>query len=48
MDVTQRVTEQMPRVRAELAELVAMASVADPRQFPAEGCAQAARWISGV
>ena len=46
MDMTQRVTEQMPRVRAELAELVAMASVADPRQFPAEGCAQAARWVA--
>ena len=45
MDVTQRVSEQMPRVRQELAELVAIPSVADPRQFPPEECARAARWV---
>ena len=46
MDLAQRVAEQMPRVRTELAELVAIPSVADARQFPAEGCARAARWVA--
>ena len=46
MDVAQRVAEQMPRVRTELAELVAIPSVADVRQFPAEECARAARWVA--
>src|SRR5262245_13889613 len=35
----------MPRVREELAELVAIRSVADPRQFPPEECARAAQWV---
>src|SRR3954447_18237916 len=35
----------MPRVREELAELVAITSVADPRQFPPEECARAAEWV---
>lgn len=43
--IAARVAEQMPRVRRELAELVAIPSVADPRQFPAEECARAARWV---
>jgi acetylornithine deacetylase/succinyl-diaminopimelate desuccinylase-like protein len=46
MDLAERVAEQMPRVRQELAELVAMPSVADPRQFPAEGVARAAHWVA--
>lgn len=46
MDLAERVAEQMPRVRQELAELVAMPSVADPRQFPAEGVARAAQWVA--
>ena len=29
----------------ELAELVALRSVADPRQFPPEECARAAQWV---
>ena len=33
------------RARDELAELVAIRSVADPRQFPAEECERAARWV---
>ena len=45
MDVRERVAAQMPRVWSELAELVAMPSVADPRQFPAEACDRAARWV---
>src|SRR3954469_9478808 len=35
----------MPRVRAELAALVAIPSVADPRQYPPEECARAAQWV---
>ncbi|MBO0845268.1 MAG: dipeptidase [Nocardioides sp.] len=35
----------MPRVREELAELVSITSVADPRQFPPEECARAAHWV---
>src|SRR4051794_25463719 len=35
----------MPRVRAELAELVSIRSVADARQFPPEECARAANWV---
>lgn len=35
----------MPTARDELATLVGFRSVADPRQFPAEECVQAARWV---
>jgi acetylornithine deacetylase/succinyl-diaminopimelate desuccinylase-like protein len=35
----------MPRVRTELAELVAIPSVADARQYPPEECARAAQWL---
>ncbi|MCD0483790.1 dipeptidase [Streptacidiphilus sp. ASG 303] len=40
------VRELMPRARADLAELVAFASVADPRQYPVEECEGAARWVA--
>ncbi len=40
-----RIHEMMPAARDELAELVAMRSVADPRQFPPEECAKAAEWV---
>ncbi|MFC7496382.1 MULTISPECIES: dipeptidase [unclassified Nocardioides] len=40
-----RVAALMPRVRTELADLVAIPSVADPRQFPPEECARAADWV---
>jgi acetylornithine deacetylase/succinyl-diaminopimelate desuccinylase-like protein len=36
----------MPRARAELAELVAFRSVADPAQYPPAECAAAAGWIA--
>ncbi|MDH6109098.1 acetylornithine deacetylase/succinyl-diaminopimelate desuccinylase-like protein [Kitasatospora sp. MAP12-15] len=36
----------MPRAQAELAELVAYRSVADPRVFPVEECQAAARWVA--
>jgi len=35
----------MGRAQSELAELVAMKSVADPRQFPPEECDRAAQWV---
>src|SRR5689334_17091892 len=41
----ERIAGLMGQVRAELAELVAIPSVADPRQFPTEECARAARWV---
>jgi cysteinylglycine-S-conjugate dipeptidase len=41
----ERIAGLMGQVRAELAELVAIPSVADPRQFPPEECARAARWV---
>ena len=44
-DLPERIAGLMGRVRPELAELVAIPSVADPRLFPAEECARAARWV---
>ena len=35
----------MEKARADLAELVAFRSVADPKQYPAEECEKAARWV---
>ena len=45
MDLRARVTELMPRAREELTELVALQSVADPRQFPPEECERTAYWV---
>lgn len=45
MDLRPRIAELMPEVHDELAELVAIRSVADPRQFPAEECERAAQWV---
>jgi cysteinylglycine-S-conjugate dipeptidase len=45
MDLRERIASLMGQVRPELAELVAIRSVADPRQFPPEECARAARWV---
>ena len=45
MDLRERIASAMGRVRPELAELVAIRSVADPRQFPPEECARAAQWV---
>ena len=41
----ERVHGLMGRAKTELAELVSMKSVADPRQFPPEECDRAARWV---
>ncbi|WP_072690854.1 dipeptidase [Rhodococcus marinonascens] len=43
--IRSRVAEQMPTAREELATLVGMRSVADPRQFPPEECTRAAEWV---
>ena len=43
--IQDRVRTMMPGVRGELAELVALRSVADARQFPPEECAKAAEWV---
>ncbi|MEV4351523.1 dipeptidase [Actinoplanes sp. NPDC049596] len=40
-----RIDGLMDRARADLAELVAIRSVADPRQYPPEECAKAAQWV---
>ncbi|MBF6413634.1 dipeptidase [Nocardia cyriacigeorgica] len=45
-DLRHRVAEQMPQARADLAQLVAFKSVADPRQFPAGECERAAHWVA--
>ena len=45
MDLRSRITDLMPQAREELAELVAIKSVADPRQFPPEECERAAQWV---
>lgn len=45
MDLRNRIAELMPQAREELAELVSIRSVADPRQFPPEECDRAAQWV---
>lgn len=45
MDLRTRIASLMPQAREELAELVAIKSVADPRQFPPEECERAAQWV---
>ncbi|MFB8441463.1 dipeptidase [Streptomyces niveus] len=44
--IAETVASLMPRARAELAELVAFRSVADPAQFPREECEAAAAWVA--
>lgn len=45
-DLAARIAELMPRARTDLAELVAIPSVADPRQIPPEVCRSAAEWVA--
>jgi acetylornithine deacetylase/succinyl-diaminopimelate desuccinylase-like protein len=45
MDLRSRIAGLMPQARDELAQLVAIRSVADPRQFPPEECHRAATWV---
>ena len=44
-DLAARIAALMPRAKADLAELVAIPSVADPRQYPPERCREAAEWL---
>ena len=44
-DLRERITHLMPVARDELAQLVALRSVADPRQYPAEECRRTAQWV---
>ena len=41
-----RIAALMPTVREELSELVAIQSVADPRQFPPQECVRAAESVA--
>ena len=45
MDLRERIASLMGRAHSDLAELVAIRSVADARQFPPEVCARAAGWV---
>src|SRR5918993_1605351 len=45
MALRSRIAGLMGTAHAELAELVAIRSVADPRQFPPEECQRAATWV---
>src|SRR3954469_19881479 len=45
MELRESVPSLIDRARADLAELVAIPSVADPRQYPAAECARAAGWV---
>ncbi|XVU30010.1 dipeptidase [Actinoplanes sp. CA-054009] len=40
-----QIDQLMGRARTDLAELVSIRSVADPRQYPASECARAAQWV---
>ena len=45
-ELASRIAELMPRAKADLTELVAIPSVADPRQYPPEECHKAAQWVA--
>ncbi|MFG2914773.1 dipeptidase [Kitasatospora sp. NPDC048298] len=47
-ELARRIDELMPRAQADLAELVAIPSVADPRQYPPEKCREAAEWVAAA
>ncbi|MFH8380974.1 dipeptidase [Kitasatospora sp. NPDC018058] len=47
-ELIHRIAELMPRAQADLAELVAIPSVADPRQYPPEKCREAAEWVAAA
>ncbi|MFD7449906.1 dipeptidase [Kitasatospora sp. NPDC059827] len=45
-ELARRIDGLMPRAWTDLAELVAIPSVADPRQYPPEKCREAAEWVA--
>lgn len=44
-DLRDAIHGMMPQAKKDLAELVSIPSVADPRQFPPEECEKAAQWV---
>ena len=46
--LTERINALMPQAKADLAELVAIPSVADARQYPLEHCHEAAAWVANA
>jgi acetylornithine deacetylase/succinyl-diaminopimelate desuccinylase-like protein len=46
MEPRDRITRLLGPARTDLAELVAIPSVADPRQYPKENCLPAAEWVA--
>ncbi|MEV4558278.1 dipeptidase [Kitasatospora sp. NPDC049285] len=47
-ELAARIASLMPRAKADLTELVAIPSVADPRQYPPEKCREAAEWVAAA
>ncbi|MEV7776306.1 dipeptidase [Kitasatospora sp. NPDC086791] len=47
-ELADRIAGLMPRAKADLAELVAIPSVADPRQYPPQKCREAAEWVAAA
>ncbi|MFJ5119821.1 dipeptidase [Kitasatospora sp. NPDC088548] len=47
-ELARRIAALIPRAKADLAELVAIPSVADPRQYPPEKCREAAEWVAAA
>ncbi|MET9731921.1 dipeptidase [Streptomyces sp. NPDC006458] len=45
-ELARKIAELMPRAKDDLAELVSVPSVADPRQYPPEECRRAAQWVA--
>src|SRR3954454_2133099 len=45
LELPEHVSALMGRARSDLAELVAIPSVADARQYPPSACEQAAAWV---
>ncbi|MEU3792852.1 dipeptidase [Streptomyces fructofermentans] len=45
-ELAETIAGLMERARTDLAELVAIPSVADPRQYPPEECHRAAQWVA--
>jgi acetylornithine deacetylase/succinyl-diaminopimelate desuccinylase-like protein len=48
MDLRTRIAHLMPQAQKDLAELVAIRSVADPNLYPREECERAASWVRGA
>ncbi|GAA2654996.1 MULTISPECIES: dipeptidase [Streptomyces] len=43
--LAERIAHLMPRAQSDLADLVAIPSIADPRSYPPEDCRRAAEWV---